>query len=145
MAAGKTETWAGTTPEDAAATTTLLRVPAAIAASFFLVGALAAQIVWTNGTLEASVAAAVRSLAVGLVCVPFLLSSRLYRSGRTVMRGWIVAAAVAVALRSIYLCVSLFPLPAGEWLIAVAVQVAVVAAFCLAVYAVLRTPSDQVW
>jgi len=140
MTAGKMETWAGTTPEDAEATTTLLRAPAAIAASFFLVGALAAQVAWSNGTLEASVAAVVRSLVVGLVCVPFLLSSRWYRPGRRVMRAWIVVAAVAVALRSIYLCVSLFPLPVGEWLIAVAVQAAIFGAFCLAVFVVMRPP-----
>jgi len=136
--------WAGlTTPEDADATTTLLRAPAAIAASFFLIGALAAQVVWSNGTLEASVAAALRCLVVGLVCVPFLLSSRRYRPGRTAMRTWIVAAALAVALRAIYLCVSLFPLPGGDWLIAVAVQVAVLGAFGLAVFAVMRPPSGQ--
>ena len=60
------------------------------------------------------------------------------------MRAWIVAAALAVALRSIYLCVSLFPLPVGEWLIAVAVQVAILGAFWLAVFAVMRPPSGQV-
>lgn len=136
--------WAGlTTPEDAEATTTLLRAPAAIAASFFLVGAFAGQVVWTNGTLEAAVAAAWRSLVVGLVCVPFLLSSRRYRPGQTVMRTWIVAAAVAVTLRSIHLCVSLFPLPAGEWLVAVGVQIAVLGAFWVAVFAVRRPPSRQ--
>lgn len=143
MAAGKMETWADSTPEDAEATTTLLRAPAAIAASFFLVGALAAQVAWSNGTLEASVAAVARSLVVGVVCVPFLLSSRSYRPGRPVMRAWIVAAALAVAVRSIYLCVSLFPLPVGEWLIAVAVQAAIFGAFCLAVFAVMRPPSGQ--
>ena len=132
-----------TTPEDAAATTTLLRAPAAIAASFFLVGALAAQVVWSNGTSEAMVASVLRSLAAGLVCVPFLLSSRRYRAGQTMMRAWIVAAALAVTLRSIYLCVSLFPLPSGEWLIVVAVQAAVVGAFCVAVVAVLRPPTLQ--
>ena len=126
------------TPEDAAATITLLRAPAAVAASFFLVGALAAQIVWTNGTFDGAVAAALRSLAVGLVCVPFLLSTRRYRSGQNVMRIWIVAAAFAVTLRSIDLCVSLRPLPTGAWLTAAAVQVAVTGAFWLAVYAVLR-------
>jgi hypothetical protein len=136
---GRIDTLAGftATPEDAAATTTLLRAPAAVAASFFLVGALAAQIVWTNGTLEGAVAAGLRSLVVGLVCVPFLLSTRRYRSGQTVMRVWLVAAALAVTLRSIYLCVSLFPLPAGQWIAAVAVQVAVLGAFWLAVYALV--------
>lgn len=132
------------TPEDAAATTALLRAPAAVVSAFFLVGAATAQAVWSNGTFEAAAASALRGLAVALVCVPFLLASRRYRSGRTVMRAWIVAAAFAVALRSVYLCVSLFPLPAGEWLIAVGVQVAVVGAFCLAVYAVLRPPSGHV-
>src|SRR5687768_18609496 len=108
--AGQMDRWAGlTTPEDAEATTTLLRVPAAIAALFFLFGALAAQLVWSNGTLEAALASALRCFVIGLVCVPFLLSSRRYRPGRTAMRVWIVAAAAAVALRSLYLCVSLFP------------------------------------
>lgn len=129
---------AWTTPEDAEATTTLLRAPAAIAASFFLVGAFAAQVVWSNGTFEALVASAVRGLAVALVCVPFLLASRRYRSGRTAMRAWIVAAAIAATIRSIYLCVSLFPLPVGPWLVAVGVQVALVGTFWLAVFAVSR-------
>jgi hypothetical protein len=128
------------TPEDAAATITLLRAPAAVAASFFLVGALAAQVVWSNGSLEASVAAALRSLVVGLVCVPFLLPSRRYRSGQSVMRAWIAAAALAVTLRSVYLCVSLFPLPAGQWLTAAAVQLAVTGVFWLAVYALVWRP-----
>jgi hypothetical protein len=132
-----------TTPEDAAATTTLLRAPAAVAAAFFLIGAFAAQIVWSSGTSDAAAAAALRCLAVGLVCVPFLLSSRRYRPGRTAMRTWIVAAALAVSLRSIYLCVSLFPLPLGAWLTAAAVQVAVLGVFWLAVVAVLRPPSGQ--
>jgi hypothetical protein len=128
------------TPEDAAATATLLRAPAAIAAWFFLIGAVAAQVVWSTGTLEAAGAAAVRCLAVGFVCVPFLLPSRRYRPGRTAMRAWIVAAAIASTIRSVYLCVSLFPLPLGEWLIAVGVQAGVVAAFWLAVFAVIRGP-----
>ena len=124
------------TPEDAAATTTLLRAPAAIAAWFFLIGAVAAQVVWSTGTLEAAAAAAVRCLAVGFVCVPFLLSSRRYR--RPAMRAWIVVAAIAATVRSVYLCVSLFPLPLGEWLVAVGVQAAVAGAFWLAVYSLLR-------
>ena len=49
-----------------------------------------------------------------LVCVPFLLSSRRYRAGQTAMRVWLVAAAVAASLRTVYLCVSLFPLPLGQ-------------------------------
>jgi hypothetical protein len=137
MATGKTDAWVGwTTPEEAAATTKLLRAPAAIVASFFLVGAVAAQAVWSNGTLEAAVWSALRCLAVAFVCVPFLLPSRRYRSGHSVMRIWIVAAAVAASLRSVYLCVSLFPLPTGAWLTAVGVQVATLGALWLAVFAV---------
>jgi hypothetical protein len=128
------------TPEDAAATTTLLRAPAAVAAAFFLVGALAAQVVWSNGTIEAGVAAALRSLAVGFVCVPFLLSSRRYRAGRTAMRTWLVAAALVGSARSIQLCVSLLPLPLRDWLIAAAVQLALVAVLWLAVFALVRRP-----
>ena len=135
------ETWAGeTTPEDAAATVTLLRTPAAIAAAFFLGGAVVGQAVWSTATLEATAFAVLRSLAVALVCVPFLLPSRWYHPGRTVMRVWIVAAAIAATLRSIDLCVSLYPLPARDWLTAVAVQVAVLGALWLAVVAVRRAP-----
>ena len=137
------ETWVGTTPEEEAATTTLLRAPAAIVASFFLVGAVAAQAVWSNGTLEAAFWSVVRCLAVAFVCVPFLLSSRRYRSGHRVMRTWIVAAAVAASLRSVYLCVSLFPLPTGAWLTAVGVQVATLGALWLAVFAVMVADRHQ--
>jgi hypothetical protein len=135
------QTWAGeTTPEDAAATVTLLRAPAAIAAAFFLGGAIVGQAVWSTATLEATAFALLRCVAVALVCVPFLLPSRRYRPGRRAMRAWIVAAAIAATLRSIDLCVSLFPLPAREWLTAVAVQVAVLSALWLAVFAVRRPP-----
>ena len=131
------------TPEDAEATTTLLRAPAAVAAAFFLTGAIAGQVVWSNGTLEAARSAALRCLAVGLVCVPFLLSSRRYRPGRTAMRSWIVVAALAASVRSIYLCVSLFPLPVGDWLTAAGVQLALLTALWGAVFAVTRsTPAE---
>jgi hypothetical protein len=137
-----TETWAGqTTPEDAAATVTLLRAPAAIAAGFFLGGAVVGQAVWSTATPQAAAFAVLRCLAVALVCVPFLLPSRRYRAGRRVMRAWIVAAASVATMRSIDLCVSLFPLPAREWLTAVAVQVAVLSALWLAVFAVVRRRS----
>jgi hypothetical protein len=124
------------TPEDAAATTTLLRAPAAVAAAFFLGGAIVGQVAWSNGTLEAAGAAAVRILAVGLVCAPFLLSSSRYRSGKMVMRAWMIAAALAGSVRAIYLCVSLYPLPFGNWLIAVGLQAALLGALWVAVFAV---------
>jgi hypothetical protein len=126
------------TPEDAAATTTLLRAPAAIVAAFFLAGAILGQAVWSIGTLEAAGSAAVRCLAVGLVCAPFLLSSRRYRAGQTGMRAWLVAAALVASVRTIYLCVSLYPLPFGTWLMASALQVALLATLWLAVFAVRR-------
>jgi len=124
------------TPEDAAATTTVLRAPAAVVAVFFLGGAIVGQVVWSNGTLEAAGSATLRCLAVGFVCVPFLLASRRYRSGRTAMRAWIVAAALVASVRSIDLCVSLFPLPFGDWLVAAGLQVALLGALWLAVFAV---------
>jgi lysylphosphatidylglycerol synthetase-like protein (DUF2156 family) len=130
------------TPEDAAATTTLLRAPAAVAAACFLGGAIIGQAVWSNGTLEGAGAAALRCLAVGLVCAPFLLATSRYRSGNTAMRTWIIAAAVIASARSVYLCVSLYPLPLGSWLIAVGLQVALLGALWLAVFAV-RTAEHE--
>ena len=131
------------TPEDAEATTTLLRAPAAVAAAFFLIGALAAQVVWSNDTVEAWVAATLRCLVVGFACVPFLLSSRRYRAGRTAMRAWLVAAALVASVRSIQLCVSLFPLPLRDWLIAAGVQAALMGVLWLAVFALVRRPRAE--
>jgi hypothetical protein len=135
---GETPAWTGwSTPEDAAAATTLLRAPAAIAAFCFLAGAVAAQIAWFNWTLEGAVFATLRCLAVALVCVPFLLPSRHYQAGQTAPRVWLVAAAVLASLRTVYLCVSLFPLPLISWLIGSTLQLALLATLWLAVY-VLR-------
>jgi Ca2+/H+ antiporter len=128
------------TPEDAAATVTLLRAPAAIAAFCFLGGAVAAQVAWFNWTLEGAAFAVLRCLAVALVCVPFLLPSRRYRSGQTGMRVWLIAAAVLASLRTVYLCVSLFPLPLVSWLLGSALQLALLSTLWLAVY-VLRPPT----
>jgi hypothetical protein len=122
------------TPEDAAATITLLRAPAAIAAAFFLAGAIVAQAVWWNGTLEAAVLAGLRCLAVAVVCVPFLLGSRRYRPGQTAMRMWLVSAAVLASLRTVYLCMSLFPLPLVNWLLGSGLQIALLGTLWLAVY-----------
>ena len=138
-AGGQPHEWTGwATPEDAAATTTLLRAPAAIAALFFLAGAVAAQVAWFNWTLEGAAFATLRCLAVAVVCVPFLLPSRHYRSGhQTAMRVWLIAAAVLASLRTVYLCVSLFPLPLVSWLIGSTLQLALLSTLWLAVY-VLR-------
>jgi hypothetical protein len=132
-----------TTPEEAAATTTLLRAPAAIAAACFFGGAILGQAVWSTATPEAAVFAVLRCVAAGLVCAPFLLASKRYRSGRTAMRVWIVAAALAASVRSIQLVVSLFPLPLTEWLIAAGVQIALVGVFWLAVFALVRRPRAE--
>jgi len=133
--------WTGwSTPEDAAATATLLRAPAAIAAVCFLGGAIAAQAAWWNGTTEGAAFAVLRCLAVSVVCVPFLLPSRHYRSGGTAMRMWLVAAAVLATLRTVYLCVSLFPLPLVSWLIGSTLQIALLGTLWLAVYVLRRSP-----
>jgi hypothetical protein len=126
------------TPEDAAATTTLLRAPAAVATAAFLGGVIIGEAVSSNGTLETAAAAALRCLAVSLVCVPFLLSSRRYQAGRMAMRAWIVTAALVASIRTIYLCASLYPLPFGTWLTAAALQVALVGTLWLAVFALWR-------
>ena len=124
------------TPEEDAATLTLLRAPAAIAAACFLGGAVLGQAVWSSATPAARTFAVLRCLAVGVVCIPFLLPSKHYRAGRSAMRFWIVAAAAAASARSIQLVVSLYPLPLGSWLIAAAVQAGLMATVWLAVYAV---------
>ena len=98
-------------------------------------------VAWFNGTLEGAAFAALRCLAVALVCVPFLLSSRRYRAGQTAMRVWLIAAAVLASLRTVYLCVSLFPLPLVSWLIGSTLQVALLGTLWLAVF-VLRRSTD---
>jgi len=127
------------TPEEDAATLTLLRAPAAIAAACFLGGAILGQAVWSSATPEARTFAVLRCLAVGAVCLPFLLPSKHYRPGRAVMRFWNMAAAVAASARSIQLVVSLWPLPPGAWLIAAAMQVGLMVIVWLAVFAVRRS------
>ncbi len=99
---------------------------------------IAGVAVSSNGTVETTAAAVLRCLAVSLVCVPFLLSSRRYRTGQTAMRAWIIAAALVASIRTIYLCVSLYPLPFGTWVMAAGLQVALVATLWLAVFAVRR-------
>ena len=96
-----------------------------------------AQIAWFNGTLEGAAFAVLRCVAVAVVCAPFLMATRRYRAGQTGMRIWLIAAAVAATLRTVYLCVSLFPLPLVSWLLGSALQLALLSTLWLAVY-VLR-------
>jgi hypothetical protein len=125
------------TPEDAAATTTLLRAPAAIVAAAFLVGLMAGEAAVWDPTFRAAVPTVLQGLAIGLVCLPFLLPSRWYRSGRSGMRAWMWAAVLAASIRTVYVCGSLYPLqPVQTWLSVTSLHAAQLGTLWLAVLAV---------
>ncbi|HEX9368353.1 MAG TPA: hypothetical protein VF921_17110 [Vicinamibacterales bacterium] len=128
------------TPEDRAATTTLLRAPAAVVAAAFLVGVIAGAAVSSYRAGGPAIADALPCLAAGFVCVPFLVPSECYRPARTGMRAWLPAAAFIASIRTAWLCVSLYPArpSLGNWLMAAGLQVALAGTLWLAVFAVLR-------
>jgi hypothetical protein len=130
------------TPEEAAATATLLRAPAAIGAAAFLLGAVAGEAVsWGRRAADLQGPAALRLIAVVLVCVPFLLAADRYR--RRSMQAWMIAAAIVATLRGAYLCVSLYPLESpGVRLTTLAVEGAIAGMVWLAVFAVTRPIPD---
>jgi hypothetical protein len=124
------------TPEDAAATTTLLRAPAAIAAAAFLVGVCGATVSWVRRAPDTWAGAVLWIVSVCLVCLPFLLPTEWYRWRRRGMRLWVTAAALAASIRGIHLCVSLYPVqPLGAWLTVAGLEVAIGATLWLAVFA----------
>jgi hypothetical protein len=126
------------TPEDAAATTTLLRAPAAIAAAAFLAGALTGEALsWWRGTPDPPAAVLLRTAVVCVICLPFLVPTDCYRSRRREMVAWMSTAALVASARGAYLCASLYPdLALDAWLIAAGLQVAIATALWLAVFAV---------
>jgi hypothetical protein len=132
------------TPEDAAATTTLLRAPAAIAAGAFLVGLTAGEAAsWSHRAPDSWALAALRIAIVFLVCLPFLLPSEWYRSRGLGMPAWITIAALAASVRGAYLCALLYPLQSlGAWLTFAGLELAIGATLWVAVFALRRRPSN---
>jgi hypothetical protein len=128
------------TPEDAAATTTLLRAPAAIAAGAFLVGAIAGEAAaWDRRPPDSWASTTLRIAVVVLVCLPFLLPSDWYRSHRTGMLAWMTIAALAASVRGAYLWASLYPIQSiGAWLSFAGLEAAIGGTLWLAVFAVRR-------
>jgi hypothetical protein len=129
------------TPEDAAATVTLLRAPAAIAAAAFLVGVLSATVSWLRRAPETWAGVALWVVAVALVCLPFLLPTAWYRARPRTMVLWLTAAALVASVRGAILCASLYPLQApGTWLTIAGLEVAAGVTLWMAVFAVRWRP-----
>jgi hypothetical protein len=128
------------TDSDAETTTKLMRTPSAIVTAAFLAGLVLGEAARLQRQPEAALAPG-WYLAVLLVTVPFFLPSRWYRRGRTMMRGWICAAAFFASIRTIYVVMSLYSRrPLGDWLIVTALDIAVLATLWLAVFALCRSP-----
>jgi hypothetical protein len=113
----------------------LLRAPAAVAIGAFAVGL-------TLGELGKAVAgepfASARYWLAIAVCVPFLLSSRLFAKGRTgfLLRVWLLLAAAGATLRIVYFCAMSFSRrPLGIWMVIVLLDGLVAGALWLAAYA----------
>ena len=129
------------TPEDAAATVTLLRAPAAIAAAAFLIGVLSATVSWLRRAPETWVGVGMWVVAVALVCLPFLLPTAWYRARPTAMLPWLTAAAIVASVRGVFLCASIYPAQAfGTWLAIAGLEVAAGVALWMAVFAVRWRP-----
>ena len=125
---------------DAATTVAVLRAPAAIVSAAFLAGLVAAAA--GPGPIRPPTGRDAAGYAVvALVMMPFLLPSRWYRAGRTIMRTWIVVAAVIASVRAVYIGVALYARrPALESLMVMALYLAEVGTLWLAVFAVQRGP-----
>jgi hypothetical protein len=116
----------------------LLRAPAAVAISAFVVGL-------TVGELAKAVAgepfASARYWLAIAVCAPFLLASRWFGAGWAgfLLRGWLLIAAAAATLRIGYFCaMSYSRRPLGIWIVIVLLDTVVAGALWLATYALFR-------
>jgi hypothetical protein len=129
----------------------LLRAPATIAVAAF-VGGL------TVGELGKAIAgqpfASMPYWIALVVCAPFLFPSRWFgpRSSVSLMRSWLVIAAVLATLRLAYFCAWAYsqrPLPI--WLVMLLLDLAVGVALWVAAYALLwripgrLTPEERAW
>ncbi|PYR91221.1 MAG: hypothetical protein DMF84_18130 [Acidobacteria bacterium] len=117
---------------------TLLRAPAAVAISAFVLGLTVGEL--AKAVAGEPFASAQYWLAIA-VCAPFLLSSRWFGSGWSglMLRGWILVAAAAGTLRIIYFCaMSYSRRPLGIWIVIVLLDTAVAGALWLAIYALFR-------
>jgi hypothetical protein len=127
------------TDTDAETTTKLMRTPAVIVTAAFLLGLVIGEAARLRQEPEATLAP-LWYLAVLLVTVPFFLPSRWYHPDRTMMRGWISAAALIASIRAVFVCMSLFPRRQfGDWLMVTVLDIAVLATLWLAVFAVHRS------
>jgi hypothetical protein len=116
----------------------LLRAPAAVAISAFVVGLTIGEL--AKAVAGEPFASAQYWLAIA-VCAPFLLSSRWFGTGWSgvLLRGWLLIAAGAATLRIVYFCaMSYSRRPLGIWIVIVLLDTVVTGALWLAAYALFR-------
>jgi hypothetical protein len=129
---------------EAATTTALLRAPAAIVSAAFVAGLVAGEVAAPGHILHPRARDLLRFAVVAFVMIPFLLPSRWYQPGRSVMRMWIVAAALTASVRAVYMSVGLYSnRPASDWLMVTALHLAQIGTLWLAVFAVRRRPMPE--
>ena len=126
---------------DAATTVALLRAPAAVVAAAFLAGLVAAEAAVRGRGLYSRGWDALGYVSVVLVMIPFLLPSRWYRRGATMMRLWITGAAATASCRAVYMSAALYShRTAPEWLMLTGLYLVEAGTLWLAVFAVYRGP-----
>ena len=125
------------TDSDAAATTALLRTPAAIASGAFIVGLITGVVARPLSALPGS---AVTLLLTLIVCLPFLLPTEWYRRYRFLWI-WMAAAAAFASVRAVVLAGWFLPHQTmGVWIVKTTVDVFVAGILGLAVSALRRSP-----
>lgn len=123
------------TDSDAAATTALLRAPAAIASGAFIVGLVTGVFARPLSTLPGS---AVTLLLTLIVCLPFLLPTEWYRRYR-VLWMWMAAAAAFASVRAVVLAGWFLPYQTMDvWILKTAIDVFVAGMLWLSVSALRR-------
>jgi lysylphosphatidylglycerol synthetase-like protein (DUF2156 family) len=126
---------------DAATTVALLRAPAAVVSAAFLAGLVAAEAAVRGRGLQSRGWDVLAYAIVVLVMSPFLLPSRWYWRGATLMRLWITGAAAAASCRAVYMSAALYShRPAPEWLMLTGLYLVEAGTLWLAVFAVHRGP-----
>ena len=116
-----------------AATATLLRVPAGLAAGAFVVGLVTGAFAGPLSAVPASVVTYVLTL---IVCAPFLMPSA-WHHRHPALRVWMAAAAAIATVRAVIMAGYLLPYqPWGAWIVKTVVDLIVAAVLWLAVLAV---------
>lgn len=122
-------------PDDVS-TTTLLRAPAAAIAGAYVVGLIVGQ---SARPLSADPLSIGFYVATAIVLLPFLLPTRWFNRAPSVLRGWMIGAAIVATARAVFMAGWLFArLPVAAWVPKVLFDLVILAALWLAALGPVR-------